>query len=461
MMMGGRISELSAQEDVPLKTYNHCLSQIICNPPQTTCYLGNCCSCPGVLGLKECLRKLMDENFVDTIIYKQWVSVDRCTLETLTTSADEFIDSFSEKLESLLPHSFIAKQQSSFLAHLKSELQPGEFLVMADFSENYSFLLQDAAQGFHWNNSQATIHPFVAYFTDSDKLCHLSYVIIFDCLHHDTIAVHLFQKSLIEFLKEKFVSLPRKIFYFSDGAAAQYKNRKSFINLCHHMSDFGVPAEWHFSATSHGKGACDGVGGTLKRLAARASLQRPYDQQIMTPRQLFEWASENIKTTVFKYCSLDEYKRQEIFLKDRFEQSRTIPGTRKLHCFIPLTRSMVSTKVYSFSTICKEERVTVIEGELELDNLQGYVTCVYNKEWWIACVLEVNEDKREVKVSFLHPQGPSRSFRYPAQSDILSIPVADVLTKVDPRTATGHTYRITQKESHAATEKLQNYLHKS
>ena len=105
--------------------------------------------------------------------------------------------------------------------------------------------------------------------------------------------------------------------------------------------------------------------------------------------------------------------------------------------------------------------MTVIEGELELDNLQGYVTCVYNKEWWIACVLEVNEDKREVKVSFLHPRRPSRSFRYPAQSDILSIPVADVLTKVDPRTATGHTYRITQKESHAATEKLQNYLRKS
>ena len=45
-----------------------------------------------------------------------------------------------------------------------------------------------------------------------------------------------------------------------------------------HEADFGVPAEWHFSATSHGKGACDGVGGTVKRLAARASLQRPYEQ---------------------------------------------------------------------------------------------------------------------------------------------------------------------------------------
>ena len=73
------------------------------------------------------------------------------------------------------------------------------------------------------------------------------------------------------------------MFYFSDGATAQYKNRKNFINLCHHEVDFRVPAQWHFSATSHGKGACDSLGGTVKQLAARASLQRPTDDQIMTP----------------------------------------------------------------------------------------------------------------------------------------------------------------------------------
>ena len=138
-------------------------------------------------------------------------------------------------------------------------------------------MLQDAAQGFHWNNSQATIHPFVVHYMDSGELRHVSYAVISDCLRHDTVAVHLFQKSLISFLKEKFGILSRKIYYFSDGAASQYKNRKNFINLCYHEADFGVPAEWHFSATSHGKGACDGVGGSVKRLAARASLQRPYD----------------------------------------------------------------------------------------------------------------------------------------------------------------------------------------
>ena len=87
------------------------------------------------------------------------------------------------------------------------------------------------------------------------------------------------------------------------------------------MRDFGVKAEWHFSATSHGKGACDGVGGTVKRLAAHASLQRPYDQQIMTALQLFEWASDNIKGTVFEYCSSTEYEEFKVipFLRTTLE----------------------------------------------------------------------------------------------------------------------------------------------
>ena len=78
----------------------------------------------------------------------------------------------------------------------------------------------------------------------------------------------MYQKAFIALLKRV---LPRQcqpqkkflIIYFSDGAASQYKNRKNFVNLCNHMNDFGIAAEWHFSATSYGKGACDGLGGTV------------------------------------------------------------------------------------------------------------------------------------------------------------------------------------------------------
>lgn len=102
----------------------------------------------------------------------------------------------------------------------RTERGRGEFAVVADFSENYSFVVQDAAQGMHWNNSQATIHPFVVYYQHSEEEHHISFVVISDCLQHDTVAVHLFQRELITFLKS---ALPfadiKKVTYFSDGAA--------------------------------------------------------------------------------------------------------------------------------------------------------------------------------------------------------------------------------------------------
>ena len=37
MMVGGKIPEISANDDVPLQDYNHCLAKIICNPPHSDC----------------------------------------------------------------------------------------------------------------------------------------------------------------------------------------------------------------------------------------------------------------------------------------------------------------------------------------------------------------------------------------------------------------------------------------
>ena len=42
-----------------------------------------------------------------------------------------------------------------------------ECIILLDFAENFSIAIQDAAQGFHWDNSQATLHPFVDYFNNS------------------------------------------------------------------------------------------------------------------------------------------------------------------------------------------------------------------------------------------------------------------------------------------------------
>ena len=91
-----------------------------------------------------------------------------------------------------------------------------------------------------FKGSIGTIHKqqytHLLHTTDSQESWNISasYVIISDCLHHDTIA--LFQKNLVQFLQDK-ISRVDKILYFSDGSAAQYKNQKNFVNLCYHKTD--------------------------------------------------------------------------------------------------------------------------------------------------------------------------------------------------------------------------------
>ena len=203
---------------------------------------------------------------------RQWINVDETTLQVLISPVDEYLQKLKTGLEKLLLHSYLARKQNEFMNITKGKLTENECIAVCDFSENYAFVVQNSIQGIHWNNNQATVHPFAIYYKNINSEIRMkSFVIISECLHHDTIAVHVFQKYLVQFLKKTLKQIS-KIIYFSDGA--QHKNKIIFANLAHHEKDFGLNAEWHFFPTSHGKGACDGLGGTLKRLAAKASVQR-------------------------------------------------------------------------------------------------------------------------------------------------------------------------------------------
>jgi hypothetical protein len=89
---------------------------------------------------------------------------DTCNLDTVTSTSDEFVEKFISSLYKLKVPDCVAHQQSTFLKETKSSLQDGKVIFWGDFSENYSFISQDAARGFHWNKQQAIIHPFVSYF---------------------------------------------------------------------------------------------------------------------------------------------------------------------------------------------------------------------------------------------------------------------------------------------------------
>jgi hypothetical protein len=102
----------------------------------------------------------------------------------------------------------------------------------------------------------------------------------------------------------------------------------------------------------------------------------------------------------------------------------------------------------------REERVTLDKHDVPF----GFVTCLSDGKWWSACVLEVIEADNLVKLTFLHPNGPSSSFRYPEPHDIRTVPTDNVLTLVDPRTRTGRVYTLSKKEVTSASDKFRIIL---
>ena len=138
-------------------------------------------------------ESVMDREY-DNIKYKQWVSTDRCNLVEKVELFDQFIDSLCKNAVKLTRHHYIAKKQNEFLKDLKKTMSYDTIIIVGDFSENYAYVVQDAAQEFHWENSQCTVHPFVVYFKDieTNECKHASYCFLSPNTNHNATIVYTF-----------------------------------------------------------------------------------------------------------------------------------------------------------------------------------------------------------------------------------------------------------------------------
>ena len=134
---------------------------------------------------------------------------------------------------------------------------------------------------------------------------------------------------------------------------------------------------------------------------------------------------------------------------------RTIPGMYKLHSFILISKNTLRTRIYSSSTITRKDRVTKLSGDLELEEVSGFVTCSYDRQWWLGCVLETHTEAVQISLTLLHPPGPSRSYKYPDVPVIVALPLTEILIKVCPRSRTKRVYTLTHKETKATADKFE------
>ena len=128
----------------------------------------------------------------------------------------EYLSSSSIKISCLVRHQFVAQQQSQYFKLLKETRTPqSEAVIVGDFSENYSFIVQNAAQGFHWDNSQCTVHPFVIYYRTADQeLSNFSVCFLSTSLKHNTIMVYSFIMKLMSYVKLRCPQLQRRCTIF-------------------------------------------------------------------------------------------------------------------------------------------------------------------------------------------------------------------------------------------------------
>lgn len=394
-------------------------AMLMCEDRKTECMLRLCDECPNSNKLKVFVQtKLEDYADDDQIQFKQWTSTDRSQLQTMILPLSEYITLLNEKLEALIPHSYISKKQSEYIKQRKENIADYEVLCLMDFSENYGFILQDEIQSYHWNHSACTVHPAILYFRErgSLKVSQQSFCFLSDYMKHDVNFVYEVQSRICRYVRDKQPTATT-IEYITDGCSAQYKNFKSLTNLCFHEEDFGLIASWTFHATSHGKCACDGIGGSVKRSVTRANLQRPYKDQICTPEEMFKFCELQHTTILFQFINADVVNNLEPMLNQRFSGGKTVPGTRSFHYFQPLSKSEIAAKRIS-SDKNYSLRYNLFKQQ-QLPNLQPntYVCCVYEKKCYVGYIIEVDTDNQDVNIDFMHPCFPFATFYWPGQKN--------------------------------------------
>ena len=176
------------------------------------------------------------------------------------------------------------------------------------------------------NHSQATLCTAHAWINQD---CKESIVIISDDLNHTKNAVYTFMSFLYNHLTNKYPTI-ETINTFSDGAASQFKQRYLFSNLHTWEQNTQTNIIWNFFATSHGKGAVDGLGGTVKHSVWRfvkAGGNAPLDAMSYSEIAL----QCNPNTSIF-FISSEGIGKKSDEMTEHWHQILPVPNTLKLHC---------------------------------------------------------------------------------------------------------------------------------
>uniref|UniRef100_A0A1A8PVR2 Uncharacterized protein n=2 Tax=Nothobranchius rachovii TaxID=451742 RepID=A0A1A8PVR2_9TELE len=417
--------------------------------------------------------------------WKQWERVEENTangshinikLVQHSGSLSKLIKLYEQKLiKETTTHVCLVLNQSNAYRNTIETCDECTAIVHVDFSESWRCKYQSEVQACHFgqNLPQITLHTGM-YYIKGEKA---GFCTVSESKRQDASAIWTHMDPVLKTIKMKYPHITT-VHFWSDGPSKQYKNKKNFYFLSGIPSTLGFErATWNFFPTSHGKGAPDGIGGTVKRTADNLVLR---GNDLTDGKTFLEKVSNSLRGIQLHYITEEDMQIYDALLIQPLKQ---VPLTRQIH-----QRTGSSTDNYpAFAARCwfacasvpqhsffhdypekpqshkrrakkrplavlieemekkdsegieeewDEELVKGPEGTIKVTTVGGlhegdWLAVVYDDHWWLAKTIAVDLEHQDVEVEFLHPHGPTEKVKPKhGRKDVCFCLVKDIIVKL-------------------------------
>ena len=150
---------------------------------------------------------------------------------------------------------------------------------------------------------------------------------------------------LVSTLLGQFPKTVKKVDIWSDGPSSQFKNRfiVAALPLLQQLSNLSIT--WNYFASSNGKGAVDGIGGTIKRHVYNSVLLRDHNVQNSKSFERTAGICESITCLQMDSYELSQFAEKQK-LKEIFDSSKQIAGIKSLHKLYLDSNGVLVTHLY-------------------------------------------------------------------------------------------------------------------
>jgi len=79
---------------------------------------------------------------------------------------------------------------------------------------------------------------------------------------------------------------------------------------------------------------------------------------------------------------------------------------------------------------------------------------MYDGKWWVGNIQNITEEENDIQVTFMHPHGPAKSFKWPSKPDVCWVPLEGILSVLRPPvTSNGRQYYIDKRDAQFLADK--------